>query len=54
MTRLGASPPPVCHCGHPPAEHYEQRGRCEADVERPELGRAFGCFCPQFDVEADQ
>lgn len=54
MTRLGSSPPAVCTCGHPPGEHHLGYGRCDADVHRPELGRAFGCFCPQYEHDGDR
>lgn len=55
MTRpLGSSPPTVCACGHSPDDHYEQRGLCEADVYRPELGRSFGCFCFMFEADTDR
>jgi hypothetical protein len=54
MSRLGASPPSVCICGHAPEDHYQERGLCEGDVYRAELGRSFGCFCPQFEVDADR
>ena len=54
MIRLGASPPTVCTCGHPPADHYLERGLCEADVYRPELGRAFGCLCFQLCIDEDR
>jgi len=52
--RIGSSPPTVCTCGHPPSDHYLERGLCEADVYRPELGRSFGCFCPQLDLDEDR
>ncbi len=54
MTRLGGSPPAVCHCGHPAADHHMTYGRCDADVDRPEVGRTFGCFCPHFDLDGDR
>lgn len=54
MIRLGSSPPTVCTCGHPPSDHYLERGLCEADVYRPELGRAFGCFCFQLCIDEDR
>ena len=43
----------TCDCGHDRSEHYRDVGRCLADVWREELGRAFGCFCPQFDLADD-
>ena len=49
---LGASPPPVCVCGHSVAEHGN--GYCDADTYRAEIGRSFGCFCPAFFVDADR
>lgn len=52
--KLGGSPDPMCTCGHPPEQHYERRGLCEADVYRAELNRSFGCFCPQFDLDYDR
>lgn len=42
-----------CHCGHHIDDHYRNTGRCQADTYRPELGRSFGCFCPQFEADGD-
>lgn len=49
---LGASPPSVCVCGHTPADH--SNGYCDAETYRPEVGRAFGCFCFAFALDADR
>ena len=43
----------MCDCGHPKDDHYRGVGKCLADVDRPEIGRVFGCFCPQFDPVLD-
>ena len=42
MTRLGSSPPTVCTCGHPPAEHLLSYGMCST------------CECYRFELDADR
>ena len=43
----------ICDCGHYRDQHYRDVGTCLADVWRAELGRHFGCFCPQWDPADD-
>ena len=42
MTRLGASPPTVCTCGHTPAEHLLSYGMCAE------------CLCYRFELDEDR
>ena len=51
---FSATPPPVCLCGHTPADHDDDDGRCQADTYRAEVGRSFICFCPLLVLDGDR
>ena len=56
MTPLGSSPPPVCICGHPPAEHLDGlqfRGMCVA-MDKDEWGYDACCPCWNFELDGDR
>lgn len=54
--RLGMSPPQVCTCGHPPAEHLDGpqfRGMCVA-MDKDEWGYDSCCPCWNFELDGDR
>lgn len=48
MSALGASPPPVCVCGH-----VFHRGPCEGHTHVDGPGLGF-CYCPDGELDADR